>query len=74
MPTYEYECESCKNRFEIIRGFGENGGASCPLCSGTSRRVFSVVPIIFKGSGFYINDSRRKQHPAKSDVEDTDAG
>lgn len=58
MPTYEYECEKCSLRFELKRRFSENGGASCPRCRGEARRLFSPVPIIFKGSGFYVTDNR----------------
>jgi len=59
MPTYEYECESCEFRFERKQGFDEEPVAMCPKCGGKSRRVIHSVPIIFKGSGFYITDSRK---------------
>jgi len=58
MPIYEYECERCQLRFELKRRFSEDGKASCPRCQGEARRLFSPVPIIFKGSGFYVTDSR----------------
>jgi len=57
MPIYEYECKSCCLRFELKRHFGENSGASCPQCQGEARRIFSAVPILFKGPGFYVTDS-----------------
>jgi putative FmdB family regulatory protein len=60
MPTYEYECESCEHRFERKQGFDEEPVAMCPKCGGKSRRVIHSVPVIFKGSGFYITDSRKK--------------
>lgn len=60
MPIYEYECEKCLLRFEEKRHFGEDGGASCPQCQGEARRIFSPVPIIFKGPGFYVTDSAAK--------------
>ena len=63
MPIYEYECEKCSLRFELKRHFGEDGGSSCPRCASEARRLFSAVPIIFKGSGFYVTDSR-KTNPA----------
>jgi len=66
MPIYEYECERCSLRFELKRRFGENGGACCPRCQGKARRLFLPVPIIFKGSGFYVTDSR-KDHNRQSD-------
>ncbi len=58
MPIYEYECERCCLRFELKRRFSEDGGVSCPRCQGEVRRLFSPIPIVFKGSGFYVTDSR----------------
>lgn len=57
MPIYEYQCTGCHSKFEIRKGFGENSGASCPMCQSQAHRIFSPVPIIFKGPGFYITDS-----------------
>jgi putative FmdB family regulatory protein len=59
MPLYEYECGKCLHRFELRRHFGEDGGAACPVCTSDAKRIFSPVPILFKGSGFYITDSRK---------------
>ncbi len=59
MPVYEYECRECSCRFEIRRHFGEDGGAVCPSCRGHAERVFAPVPIIFKGTGFYVTDNRK---------------
>lgn len=59
MPTYEYECKSCLFRFEKRQSFNDAPVAECPRCHGSSRRVFYPTPIIFKGSGFYVTDSRK---------------
>ena len=59
MPIYEYECSDCRNNFERKQGFDEEPVAMCPKCQGKARRVINSVPIIFKGSGFYITDSRK---------------
>lgn len=59
MPIYEYECNSCHYRFDKRQSFDDAPLAECPKCQGTSRRVFYPAPIIFKGSGFYVTDSRR---------------
>lgn len=70
MPIYEYECEKCHNRFELKRSFGEDGGASCPHCRGKACRIFTSVPVIFKGSGFYVTDHRKGEsnsHPDKKE-------
>ena len=60
MPTYEYQCKECSCQFELKRSFTEDGGAPCPKCHGEGRRLFRPVAIIFKGSGFYVTDSRGK--------------
>ncbi len=59
MPIYEYECEICARRFELKRRFDEDEGSPCcSQCRGKVRRLFSPSAIIFKGSGFYVTDSR----------------
>lgn len=58
MPTYEYECQSCHERVEAVQKFTDAALTTCPLCGGELRKVFSAVGIVFKGSGFYKNDSR----------------
>ena len=65
MPTYEYECERCACRFELKRRFSDDSGSpSCPKCQGKVRQLFSPSGILFKGSGFYVTDSRNdRDHP-----------
>jgi putative FmdB family regulatory protein len=58
MPTYEYECQSCHERVEAVQKFTDPSLTICPNCGGELRKVFSAVGIVFKGSGFYKNDSR----------------
>jgi putative FmdB family regulatory protein len=58
MPTYEYECQDCHERLEAVQSFTDAPLSVCPRCGGTLRKVFSSVGIVFKGSGFYKNDSR----------------
>ncbi len=58
MPIYEYECSRCAHRFEVRRSFSESSPVSCPQCDCDAQRIFSPVPIIFKGSGFYVTDNR----------------
>ena len=60
MPVYEYECKKCAKRFEVIRGFNETGGGVCPTCGREGQRIFYAPPLLFKGSGFYITESRKK--------------
>ena len=59
MPIYEYECCVCDHHFEEKQSFDEEPVAVCPHCRGKSRRVLQSVPIIFKGSGFYVTDNPR---------------
>ncbi len=58
MPIYEYQCLNCKHEFELRQSFSDKPMAVCPVCQGVSQRLFSPVPILFKGPGFYITDSR----------------
>ena len=59
MPIYEYECSLCHFRFDRRQRFTDEAVAICPKCQGKARRVLHSIPIIFKGSGFYITDSRK---------------
>jgi len=60
MPIYEYECDACHHRFEKKQSFDAKPVTKCPRCGGKPRRVIRSAPVIFKGSGFYITDSRKK--------------
>ena len=63
MPTYEYECEKCACRFELKRRFSDDAGSPCcPKCRGKVRQLFSPSAILFKGSGFYVTDSRNNRN------------
>jgi putative FmdB family regulatory protein len=65
MPTYEYECQQCHERVEAVQKFTDPSLTVCPLCGGELRKVFSAVGIVFKGSGFYKNDSRGSKPASK---------
>jgi putative FmdB family regulatory protein len=58
MPTYAYRCRDCGHQFDIFQKFSEDALTVCPNCQGTIRRVIQPTGVVFKGSGFYINDSR----------------
>ncbi len=60
MPTYRYQCENCNRRFELRQGFNDKPIVVCPVCRGVAHRLFSPVPILFKGPGFYVTDSREE--------------
>jgi putative FmdB family regulatory protein len=65
MPLYDYECESCSHKFELRRSISEGASARCPRCQCTASRVFAPVPIVFKGSGFYVTDYRKEKAPSE---------
>lgn len=65
MPLYEYECNACAHRFEVIQKFSDPPIEICPKCSSGVSKLFSSPAIQFKGSGFYLTDYGRG---GKSDV------
>ncbi|MEU1378149.1 FmdB family zinc ribbon protein [Streptomyces triculaminicus] len=58
MPTYQYQCTECGEGLEAVQKFTDDALTVCPQCDGRLKKVFSAVGIVFKGSGFYRNDSR----------------
>ena len=60
MPTYEYACRDCGEHLEVVQSFKDDPLTECGRCGGPLRKVFSAAGIIFKGSGYYVTDSRPK--------------
>lgn len=58
VPTYSYACTDCDNRFDQVQAFSDDALTVCPTCNGRLRKLFGKVGVVFKGSGFYRNDSR----------------
>lgn len=58
MPTYEYRCDSCGEQFDVVQSFHDDPLTECANCGGELKKVFHPVGIVFRGSGFYVNDSR----------------
>lgn len=58
MPTYTYRCNNCGYQFEMRQRMIDDPLTDCPVCAGHVRRVVNAVGVVFKGSGFYITDSR----------------
>jgi putative FmdB family regulatory protein len=58
VPTYQYQCTECGDGLEVVQKFTDDSLTECPGCQGRLKKVFSAVGIVFKGSGFYRNDSR----------------
>ncbi|HEY0165643.1 MAG TPA: FmdB family zinc ribbon protein [Jatrophihabitans sp.] len=74
MPTYQYACTSdqCGLRFERVQAFTDPAVSECPDCSERVRKVYSSVGVVFKGSGFYRNDSREAAKTGASAKSDSD--
>ncbi len=65
MPTYEYECRKCSHSFEQFQSMSEEPLKTCPKCGGKVRRLIGGgTGIIFKGSGFYVTDSKKASSAA----------
>ena len=59
MPIYEYECENCGTHFERLQSMQSEPIRQCPECTGAVHKIIHPAGIIFKGSGWYITDSRK---------------
>ncbi|MCL5105435.1 MAG: zinc ribbon domain-containing protein [Armatimonadetes bacterium] len=73
MPTYAYRCKKCEHEFETIQRMSEEPLKECPECKGEIIRLLFPVGIVFKGSGFHINDypssGATSTTPAKTESE-----
>jgi putative FmdB family regulatory protein len=67
MPLYDYQCSKCQHVVEVRHGFNDTYAEACPACGGELKRIISPAPVIFKGSGFYITDSRKPSGSGSSD-------
>ena len=66
MPTYQYACRECGHAFEQVQSFSDDTLTDCPECEGRLRKVFNAVGVVFKGSGFYRTDSRKKESSSET--------
>ena len=74
MPTYEYRCPACGHAFEKFEKMNAAGRAKCPRCGKPAERQISGgAGLLFKGSGFYITDYKRKGQPKESEKSDKPA-
>jgi putative FmdB family regulatory protein len=78
MPAYDYRCISCDTVFEIRRSIGDSGDVACPACGAASKRLFTPVGVVFKGSGFHNTDYRvsptKEEPPSAEKGSCSDAG
>lgn len=77
MPTYEYECTLCNERFEVFQKISEEPLTIHEGCGGELRRVLYPVGIVFKGPGFHVNDygsyGRKNGSSSSGDTEKKEA-
>jgi putative FmdB family regulatory protein len=71
VPIYEYECESCHNRFELMQKFSDKPLKKCVKCGGPVYKLLSAPALVFKGTGWYVTDyaspERKKAQKADKD-------
>jgi putative FmdB family regulatory protein len=66
VPTYSYACTECDDKFDVAQAFTDDALTECPKCDGRLRKLFGKVGVVFKGSGFYRNDSREAAKSASN--------
>jgi len=72
MPTYDYECINCGYVFEHFQSMNDDTLTVCPECEGSLKRLIGGGSgIIFKGTGFYVNDAKKSTSPDKSKSDST---
>jgi putative FmdB family regulatory protein len=78
VPIYEYECEVCQHRFEVIQKISDRPIKKCVLCQGKVYKVLSAPGLLFKGSGWYVTDyanpERKKAVEAEKKAASADSG
>jgi putative FmdB family regulatory protein len=74
MPTYVYECSSCKDTFEVEQRISENPLEECRCgSSGTVKRLIQPIAVMFKGAGFHINDYSGSSAPSTASTTEATA-
>ena len=69
MPTYSYGCRTCGHQFDQFQKFSDDPLTTCPECGGEVRRLIHNVGVVFKGSGWYVTDSRKASSTDSSSSE-----
>lgn len=73
MPLYEYQCQACGHRFEVIQKFSDAPIATCPRCDGVVHKLQSAPAFQFKGTGWYITDYAKKDGKTHAKGDETSA-
>lgn len=71
MPTYEYLCKNCGERFEKVQSFSSRPLKTHAACGGELQKVFHASGVVFKGPGFYATDNRPAAKTAPVDASDS---
>jgi putative FmdB family regulatory protein len=78
LPIYEYECEACNHKFEVIQKVSDKPIKKCVLCQGKVHKILSAPGLLFKGSGWYVTDyanpERKKAMDADKKAASGDSG
>ena len=74
MPRYDYRCSACGLVYEKREGFDAPSVQECPTCQSQARRVLTPPAIVFKGSGWYVNDSRKGGDAGESTTKSEEKG
>ncbi len=79
MPTYDYKCDNCGHLFEYFQSMSDDALTTCPDCGQETlkRLIGGGMGVIFKGSGFYVNDAKKSSStskPLKDKASDSDKG
>lgn len=67
MPLYEYQCQQCGKRTEVLQRFDDPPPAACPACGGALKKLISAPAVQFKGTGWYVTDYAGKGSAGKSE-------
>jgi putative FmdB family regulatory protein len=74
MPIYEYDCQKCHERTEVIQGYSDSPLKICPHCGGKKlKKAFSAPAIQFKGSGWYVTDYGKGDSGPRKKEKDSDS-
>lgn len=73
MPTYEYQCQECGERLEVFQKFSDKPLRAHPECGGRLNKVFHASGVVFKGSGYYVTDSRPRGKSTAGNSKPSDA-
>lgn len=65
MPLYEYQCEVCGHRVEVIQKFSDAPLEQCPKCGRAVRKLQAAPAFQLKGTGWYVTDYAKKDQPAE---------